>query len=350
MGDARIEAGGARQPLPEDVYGRKLSGVTDTSNPVEHHCVFFGTEDAADAAGDAPGLEKSPREARGVSAAERQALLALYEATHGDQWRHRVGWLGPAGTECSWHGVRCEPRFAGSTVMTGLDLYESNLVKTTTIVITHDMGVARRLADRVAVMYAGRVVEEGSARDVLSGTHPLKHPYTHGLLYAVPSAGDIREKRRLTVIEGDVPRRASPRRAAAGLAGALPEAARAATAVVERVLREFLRCGLLEHGFARLWCGECRHSVLVAFSCRGRSFCPSADARAPGRVRQEPCLVRQRLALGLARHDPGGESCAPSLPSRDSDHPHHRRSDLRQLPGSRHCVVPCRYEDQGRER
>jgi hypothetical protein len=49
--------------------------------------------------------------------------------------------------------------------------------------------------------------------------------------------------------------------------------------VVERVLREFLRCGLLEHGFARLWCGECRRSVLIAFSCRGRSFCPSCEKK-----------------------------------------------------------------------
>ncbi len=49
--------------------------------------------------------------------------------------------------------------------------------------------------------------------------------------------------------------------------------------VVERVLREFLRCGLVEHGFARLWCGECRRSVLVAFSCRGRSFCPSCEKK-----------------------------------------------------------------------
>jgi hypothetical protein len=49
--------------------------------------------------------------------------------------------------------------------------------------------------------------------------------------------------------------------------------------VVERVLREFLRCGLLEHGFARLWCPECRRSVLVAFSCRGRSFCPSCEKK-----------------------------------------------------------------------
>jgi hypothetical protein len=49
--------------------------------------------------------------------------------------------------------------------------------------------------------------------------------------------------------------------------------------VVERVLREFLKCGLLQHGFARLWCGECRRSVLVAFSCRGRSFCPSCEKK-----------------------------------------------------------------------
>jgi Transposase zinc-binding domain/Putative transposase len=49
--------------------------------------------------------------------------------------------------------------------------------------------------------------------------------------------------------------------------------------VVERVLREFLKCGLLEHGFARLWCSKCRRSVLVAFSCRGRSFCPSCEKK-----------------------------------------------------------------------
>jgi hypothetical protein len=49
--------------------------------------------------------------------------------------------------------------------------------------------------------------------------------------------------------------------------------------VVERVLREFLKCGLLEHGFARLWCPACRTSVLCPFSCRGRSFCPSCEKK-----------------------------------------------------------------------
>ncbi len=78
-------------------------------------------------------------------------------------------------------------------------------LKTTTIVITHDMGVARRLADRVAVMYAGRVVETGPASAVLDPAHEPKHPYTHGLLASIPSAADVRERRRLAVIEGDVP-------------------------------------------------------------------------------------------------------------------------------------------------
>ena len=55
--------------------------------------------------------------------------------------------------------------------------------------------------------------------------------------------------------------------------------ARAHGSVVERVLRGFLTCGLVEHGFARLWCGTCRTSVLCPFSCRGRSFCPSCEKK-----------------------------------------------------------------------
>jgi hypothetical protein len=49
--------------------------------------------------------------------------------------------------------------------------------------------------------------------------------------------------------------------------------------VVERVLRGFLKCGIVSHGFARLWCSTCRTTVLCPFSCRGRSFCPSCEKK-----------------------------------------------------------------------
>ena len=51
------------------------------------------------------------------------------------------------------------------------------------IVITHDLGVVGEIADRVMVMYAGRLVERGAARDILA--HPA-HPYTQGLLASIP--------------------------------------------------------------------------------------------------------------------------------------------------------------------
>ncbi len=53
------------------------------------------------------------------------------------------------------------------------------------ILITHDIGVVAETADRVAVMYAGRIVETGSIQDVLM--HPV-HPYTQGLLHSMPQA------------------------------------------------------------------------------------------------------------------------------------------------------------------
>jgi oligopeptide/dipeptide ABC transporter ATP-binding protein len=64
--------------------------------------------------------------------------------------------------------------------------------------ITHDLGVVANVADRVAVMYAGRIVEKGPVRKVL--TSP-QHPYTQGLLAASPSL----ERKTLTPIPGTVP-------------------------------------------------------------------------------------------------------------------------------------------------
>ncbi len=48
---------------------------------------------------------------------------------------------------------------------------------------------------------------------------------------------------------------------------------------VERELRAYLNCGVLAHGFLRVRCDGCGHDRLVAFSCKGRGFCPSCGDR-----------------------------------------------------------------------
>ena len=69
------------------------------------------------------------------------------------------------------------------------------------LLITHDIGVISQVADRVVVMYAGRVVENGTARQVLR--HP-QHPYTWGLLASVPTLHDDADT-DLVPIAGDPP-------------------------------------------------------------------------------------------------------------------------------------------------
>lgn len=68
------------------------------------------------------------------------------------------------------------------------------------ILITHDLGVIAQMADRLAVMYAGRVVEQGTTREVLDEP---RHPYTQGLIASRPVPGQRR--RRLYSIPGQVP-------------------------------------------------------------------------------------------------------------------------------------------------
>jgi peptide/nickel transport system ATP-binding protein len=70
------------------------------------------------------------------------------------------------------------------------------------LLITHDLGVVARIADRVAVMYAGEIVETGTAADLFAT--PL-HPYTQGLLRCVPVPGRTRRGAPLGVIPGLVP-------------------------------------------------------------------------------------------------------------------------------------------------
>jgi peptide/nickel transport system ATP-binding protein len=72
---------------------------------------------------------------------------------------------------------------------------------TAVMLITHDMGVIAETADRVAVMYAGRLAELGDVRDVV--THP-EHPYTDGLMGSTPLAS--KGLKRLRQIPGSMPR------------------------------------------------------------------------------------------------------------------------------------------------
>jgi peptide/nickel transport system ATP-binding protein len=69
------------------------------------------------------------------------------------------------------------------------------------MLITHDMGVIAETAQRVAVMYAGHIVEIGAVQDVI---HAPKHPYTVGLMGSIPRISA--EKHRLVQIEGAMPR------------------------------------------------------------------------------------------------------------------------------------------------
>jgi oligopeptide/dipeptide ABC transporter ATP-binding protein len=71
---------------------------------------------------------------------------------------------------------------------------------TSVILITHDLGVIAELADRVAIMYAGRIVEQSDIHALFD--KPL-HPYTQGLIASIPVLGKIKD--RLDVIPGSVP-------------------------------------------------------------------------------------------------------------------------------------------------
>jgi oligopeptide/dipeptide ABC transporter ATP-binding protein len=108
------------------------------------------------------------------------------------------------------------------------------------LLITHNLGIVGDLADRVAVMYAGQIVETAPARELLK--RPL-HPYTQALMSSVPSLDSSAE--RLTAIPGTVPRlgafpsgcRFHPR-----CPRALPGCAETSPALVEVEPRRWVRC------------------------------------------------------------------------------------------------------------
>ncbi|HEY97522.1 MAG TPA: ABC transporter ATP-binding protein [Dehalococcoidia bacterium] len=74
-----------------------------------------------------------------------------------------------------------------------------NRFNTSLVIVTHNLGVVARYADRIYVMYAGRIVESGLSEDIF--LRPL-HPYTIGLLKSVPQLGQTKSDRELVPISG----------------------------------------------------------------------------------------------------------------------------------------------------
>src|SRR4029077_10236611 len=76
---------------------------------------------------------------------------------------------------------------------------------TAIMLVTHDMGVIAEAADRVVVMYAGRIVEVGPVRAIVGEP---RHPYTVGLMQSIPRIGGAGSERggRLRQIDGTMPR------------------------------------------------------------------------------------------------------------------------------------------------
>jgi oligopeptide/dipeptide ABC transporter ATP-binding protein len=109
-------------------------------------------------------------------------------------------------------GISCEPRvLIADEPTTSLDLtIQAQYLKLlgdlqrahglALIFITHNLGIVAKMCDQLAVMYAGRVVEQGSVREIFNAP---AHPYTQALLSSIPSMSDTRQ--RLVAIEGQPP-------------------------------------------------------------------------------------------------------------------------------------------------
>ena len=110
-------------------------------------------------------------------------------------------------------------------------------------------------------------------------------------------------------------------------------------AFVEREFREFLSCGVLARGFARFRCTDCQREILVAFSCKGRGFCPSCCGR---RMAELAAHLVDGVLGRPARAPVGADAAVPaalrarlgssSLPRRAGG-VHSRRARLRAAAG-----------------
>jgi peptide/nickel transport system ATP-binding protein len=159
----------------------------------------------------------------GASEAERShrvaALLERVQLDPAQMWRYPHEFSGGQRQRiCIARALAVEPRLlicdeATSALDVSIQAQILNLLRDLQaelglayLFITHDLGVVRHLADRVAVMYLGQIVEEGETERIFRDP---RHPYTQGLLAAVPSVDPARRGIRARV-RGDVPSPANP--------------------------------------------------------------------------------------------------------------------------------------------
>jgi len=159
----------------------------------------------------------------GANEAERTervaALLARVHLEPAQMWRYPHEFSGGQRQRiCIARALAVEPRLlicdeATSALDVSIQAQILNLLRDLQaelglgyLFITHDLGVVRYLADRVAVMYLGQIVEQGETERIFSDP---QHPYTRGLLAAVPSVDPSRRSVRARV-SGDVPSPAHP--------------------------------------------------------------------------------------------------------------------------------------------
>lgn len=71
--------------------------------------------------------------------------------------------------------------------------------------ISHNIGIVRTIAQRIAVMYAGLIVEQGSRKETVTARRSPKHPYTEALVSSIPTDADIKRGKKLKEIQGIVP-------------------------------------------------------------------------------------------------------------------------------------------------
>jgi hypothetical protein len=97
---------------------------------------------------------------------ERQALIDLYNATGGENWTDHSGWLGPAGTECSWNGVACRQTRAGQWRVFHLGLSANRLIGTIPVSIAQ--------LTHLENIFLGENQLSGSVPEALAGLKELK--------------------------------------------------------------------------------------------------------------------------------------------------------------------------------